>query len=424
LRQQKQEEKDLQRRQQQQNKDADYAARQLLRRQREEERDALRQQREEEKETRRQQRENAKLKREVERALAAEIVADERKQKEEERKKKKAEREVLTTRRKFIASLPRAKLVKPTQPRDSMDDLLKGVASVRGSLGGILGPLAGVVLDLVAFMRRGAGGTAGAPSPGSPFTPPSTTGQGIASGWGGSVPGGIQGTSGGVQGVARPPGSLPGWTGMQASQIAPGSISGGMMAGIARALPIAGIALAAKAAVDGAIKGVISGIGGAMTGVATTGDPAHKTITQLSDGISKLGEKIPGIGAAMVVVGEVGKVIGGLMETFTRTAERYGEYNPQIAQQLAMAEIREVMGDMRRAQRSGPELARFIQAQSKMQQQFEEIKMRIWMKILPILTAIMQVFSRLLGIAENQDVAGMDDPTTMLLTDQVRVPQL
>jgi hypothetical protein len=59
-----------------------------------------------------------------------------------------------------------------------------------------------------------------------------------------------------------------------------------------------------------------------------------------------------------------------------------------------------------------------------MQQQFEEIKMRIWMKILPILTAIMQVFSRLLGIAENQDVAGMDDPTTMLLTDQVRVPQL
>lgn len=201
------------------------------------------------------------------------------------------------------------------------------------------------------------------------------------------------------------------------------------MGGFAASAGPVGIAVVAALAIDqavkGAIKGVVGGVGGFAKAMSSPDDSPSAAIEGLSHSITSFGEKIPGIGQALVAVGETGKMLAGLMQAFSKQAEKYAEYNPQIAQQLAMAEIRQVMGDMRRAQRAGPELARFIEEQSRMQQQFEEIKMKIWMKILPVITAILQILGRLLNVVEEQD----DDekfktPTETLLSGGVQVPLL
>ena len=200
-----------------------------------------------------------------------------------------------------------------------------------------------------------------------------------------------------------------------------------MMGGLAAvAMPVA-IALAADQAIKGVVKSAMSGIGGILKGAASPDDDPSKAIEGLSSAVSSFGEKLPGpIGQMAVAVGEAGKIFSGLMQSFTKQADKYAEYNPQIAQAQAMAEIRQVMGDMRRAQRSSGEIARFIEEQSKMQQQFEEIKMKIWMKILPIITAILQVLSRLLGVLETQEDDQIDLPIDVLFGAQggVQAPRL
>ena len=200
-----------------------------------------------------------------------------------------------------------------------------------------------------------------------------------------------------------------------------------MMGGLAAvAMPVA-IALAADQAIKGVVKSAMSGIGGILKGAASPDDDPSKAIEGLSSAVSSFGEKLPGpIGQMAAAVGEAGKIFSGLMQAFTKQADKYAEYNPQIAQAQAMAEIRQVMGDMRRAQRSSGEIARFIEEQSKMQQQFEEIKMKIWMKILPIITAILQVLSRLLGVLETQEDDQIDLPIDVLFGAQggVQAPRL
>ncbi len=360
LRQQREEEKEANRQQRQQESDEDYAARMELRQQREEEREAkrkqrqqesdenyadrqeLRQQREEEKEAKRRQRQQ-----ESDEDYAARQELRQQRKEEQEAKRRRlqqerdedyADRSEVIARKKWIASLPKAELVKPEKPKGLLDSL----QDIRGSLGGLFGPLIGAILDITNAMKKGPLGAVG---------------------------------------------------------------------GI-------GVTLAIDQAVKSAIKGIIGGGGGILTGIASTGDPAHKTVTQLSGAISSFGEKIPVIGQALVIVGEVGKVIGGLMETFMRTAERFGEYNPFIAQELALAEIRQVFNDVRRAQQAGPEMARMIREQSEMQQRFEELKMKIWMKILPILSNLLASINSILGVVTDEvndaNLAEID-PTAQIL---------
>ena len=231
------------------------------------------------------------------------------------------------------------------------------------------------------------------------------------------IAGGLRGTIGGQIGTMGGA-ALDAMAGFRKAQAAGGA------GGAASAVPMIAAAIALDQAVKGAIKGTIGGVGGALKAAADPDNNPAKAIEGMSAAVSSFGEKIPVIGYALTALGETGKMLGGLMQAFTKQAERYGEYNPQIAQAQAMAEIRQVMGDMRRAQRSGTELARFIEEQSRMQQQFEEIKMRIWMKILPVITAILEILGRFLNVIEAQDETQFETPTDVILRAGVQVPSL
>lgn len=102
----------------------------------------------------------------------------------------------------------------------------------------------------------------------------------------------------------------------------------------------------------------------------------------------------------------------------TRAADRYGQYNPLIAQQQALAEIRITLGDIRRSREGSKELADYVKAQSILQNQWEDVKLAVMKKIVPVVTGILEVLSALLGIASRTDVQEKDDPTSIILDEK------
>lgn len=103
-------------------------------------------------------------------------------------------------------------------------------------------------------------------------------------------------------------------------------------------------------------------------------------------------------------------------------AKKYGDYSPQIAQAQAMAEIKMEMGNLRRAQESGSELAEYVKAQSELQNQWEDVKVEIMKKVVPVLTGILGVLSSLLGIASKVKDEEKEDPTSVILGNFFRDP--
>jgi len=199
-------------------------------------------------------------------------------------------------------------------------------------------------------------------------------------------------------------------------------------------------AIAVKVAVDQAVKEAIGEVGKVISSVASPSSDPAKPIAELGEAASKTGEKLPVLGTAAIVAGESLKALASVMQALDKTAERYGQYSPQIAQAQAIAEVRQTIGDLRRAQTIAPEMARYIQAQSDLQQKFEDTKIRLLTKILPVITRILEIIegamaagesvasviaaplnliadamSQILGIHRDARMPEIEDPTEQLL---------
>ncbi len=171
------------------------------------------------------------------------------------------------------------------------------------------------------------------------------------------------------------------------------------------------------------------------------------SLGQIGGGISAVGEKLsmalPMVGGFVKGIGAATEAFGGLVSALNQVAERYGEYSGEIAQAQAIAEVRQTMGDMRRAQEVGGEMAKFVITQSEMQQKFEDIKIKLLMQLVPIVTQILDILNiampnaegiqtsilalntplqslaasgaKLVGITEDARVEDIKDPTEILL---------
>ena len=310
--------------------------------------------------------------------------------------------------------------LKPQEPKAGIDQFLEAAESLRGTIGGTFGRIAGIALDIAAKVREGRDKVAAAtpppvvpvarpvlpppppeeygpfpqarPAPYGPTTHPPVTAPATP-----GMPPGSPTTAQAASGAARPVTSP---TPAPAPAAAGG---GGLMTTAAAAIPPVAIALAVKEAVGA----VIQGVGNVAKFLSSADDDPSKQMAGLSEAVGKIS----------FVAGEIGKVLSGLMENFTRMADRFGEYNPEIAQAQAMAEINRTMNDMRRAQQSGGELARFIREQSEFQQRFEEMKMKVWSKILPVLTSILSGVNAILDFLHlsDADMTDIVDPTSIIL---------
>lgn len=148
------------------------------------------------------------------------------------------------------------------------------------------------------------------------------------------------------------------------------------------------------------------------TEAAAGGEDVGDAATEAGSSLAAL---VPVVGTTIAVVGGLTKVFTTLLGVANEMATRYGEYNPEIAQAQATAEIRQIMGDMRRSQENSREIAELIEAQSEMQQKWEDIKVAAMSKIIPVLTGVLEVLGSLLGIASRPEMKEIEDPTEAIL---------
>ncbi len=257
--------------------------------------------------------------------------------------------------------------------------VFKLLDALRGTIGARFGPLVGGALDLWSALSE-----KGAPA----AIPTAKLAKVTRADWKTAPPppGRTPGSMGGGPPFAELAGEGAGMEGMAA-------MAGPIGAGIA-------LALAAKGVLDNAVKAVVGGVGAFARGVADPGADPAVPLMSLGDAASKVGEKLPVVGTAAVIVGESLKELGGVMQAITQTAERYGQYSPQIAQSLAIADIRQTLGDFRRSKEVSGELSKYLIAQSDLQQKFEDIKIKVLVKMLPIVTRMLEVIEGIMPGAE------------------------
>lgn len=176
------------------------------------------------------------------------------------------------------------------------------------------------------------------------------------------------------------------------------------MAGMAAAAgPIGAVIVAAVIAVkalNDAAMGAVRSLGNLATMAADPDANPAKVIGAAGDGMKSFGDKVlicnPALGILAGVAGEATSSLAKFMDAVNATAGRYGEYNAQIQQSAAMAEVKHTMGDIRRAQEAAPELAGYLTAQVNLQQKFEDIKIKILNKILPLVTTAVNLLEAIM----------------------------
>ncbi len=319
---------------------------------------------------------------------------------------------------------------------DSLDKLLATADKFRGIIGGFGGPLVGSAMDaLSAFRKAGVFGGKGTPS---------------APGGGGSPP--------------IPKGATPIAYGENVSEAEAAGLSevtaapeAGVLGSIgASAGPIGAVitaALAADSMIKGAVRGVVSSVGDLAAGIASANTDVSKPIGSFGEAVSKAGDKLGPFSYATIAAGESLKALSVVMQAIDQTASKYGEYNPEIASALAIAEVRQTLGDLRRSREAGPELVQYIKAEADLQQKVEDIKVQLLVRFLPVvtkmlegienmiemteksyeiakalqpLTSIADAIMELVGMQKDDRIPDVDDPTKIILGEQPlpRVPQL
>lgn len=186
----------------------------------------------------------------------------------------------------------------------------------------------------------------------------------------------------------------------------------GLAAGAAGPLAIVAALKAVDQSVKGSITSGIGTVGGIARGIAGPDDDPGKKIAAAGEVISQFSDKVAGqFGWLGTAAGEAAKALGGVMQELNQTADKYGQYNAQIAQAQAIAEVRTELGNLRRAGESAPDLAKFVQLQSDLQQQFEDIKIRLLSKLLetvnPAMEAIGSIMSGPIGGGIENAIAGL-----------------
>lgn len=78
-----------------------------------------------------------------------------------------------------------------------------------------------------------------------------------------------------------------------------------------------------------------------------------------------------------------------LKRSIDSLVDRYAQYSPAIATAQAFAEVRQIFGDMRRANQLGTSFSRYIEVQSRLDQSFQDLKANVIESLTPTLIDLM-----------------------------------
>lgn len=130
----------------------------------------------------------------------------------------------------------------------------------------------------------------------------------------------------------------------------------------------------------------------------------------LGGAVSQIGSLAPAAGAAgkslAAVAGPVGIAVAAVgaftygvkraSDQLSETAELLKGFSAPLATASAQADAAQAMGDIRRAERSGPELAQFVKARSDLSQQWQDFTNQLERMLIPIVKPILQHLSMIL----------------------------
>lgn len=144
---------------------------------------------------------------------------------------------------------------------------------------------------------------------------------------------------------------------------------------------------AIKDQIEQGLKSAVQGVGETLRDIASL-DPQALMIP-----VNAFLEKIPLVGPAFA---EINKQFASFMAAVDQTAQRLAGYSGELAVASAEAEIRQVFGDIRRAQQLGSGLARFTEAQSQLSQTAQDIEAALLEQFLPLATETLVLLNAIL----------------------------
>jgi hypothetical protein len=198
--------------------------------------------------------------------------------------------------------------------------------------------------------------------------------------------------------AGRPPDVIP--AGEEAAE------AGGIGAGAAIAGALAAVLAYGKVLdllKDAAVKATNSLANFATTMVSPDTNP-QVFVNAAGEGIKSTASMFKWVNPFLYVFGSaLGEAVQGLSRFMTAIdgmVDRYKRYTPQLAYAEAGARVTQTLGDVRRAQEAAPALSAYVAARSDLQQKFEDTKIRILNRLLPLAIAGMESIGTLLVVAE------------------------
>lgn len=137
---------------------------------------------------------------------------------------------------------------------------------------------------------------------------------------------------------------------------------------------------------------------GARTIAAAMGPGDSGQIFGAVQGVSSALAAVPGpVGMFASAITVATGAVHGLIDGVKGYADKLSPFSAQLSVAQAQAEMRSTLGDLRRGQQMGPDLAKFVEQQSKLDQSWEDVKMAFMKKVVPVLTKILEFLTTLLG---------------------------
>lgn len=138
----------------------------------------------------------------------------------------------------------------------------------------------------------------------------------------------------------------------------------------------------------GLIGGVLGPLPGFALDVVSSLHGLNKAAGTAAGALGPIGIVAAGVAAGMLALD---RAVKPLIET-------YGQYNVQLAQASAQADVRTTLADVRRADQIGPNISRYVDARSRLENSFQDVVTRLLDAVLPIAENILNFMALIFDI--------------------------
>jgi hypothetical protein len=140
-------------------------------------------------------------------------------------------------------------------------------------------------------------------------------------------------------------------------------------------------------------------------------EEAAASLGKVSEAAGPVGPALAAVAVGATVAIEAFRAVSNM---FDGMVERYKQYSPQMATAEALVEVRNVVGDLRRAQEGGPDLAKYMIERGEVEQKIEDVKIEFMKAVMPIMLTMLRFFESVILPAVKKILEGINKLTAGL----------